>query len=361
MNQPSKSIIVLHCIPSMNGGGAEKQLCKLVTALKHYQVESHVCLLEKGVNYQALESSGATIHLLKVKSNYSLDICRQINDIIDKIKPDIVEVWLSPMYFFGGISAIKKNIPFIFYERSYPGVDMFTKHALPKLFIAHKSKVILTNSEAAKRIWKKFVFNKQKVMFIPNIVNQKISTNENPRLLPKPYSAVYLGRLNESKNVKILIEAFALVVQSIPQAILKIVGAGPLEKELKQKVINSNLTEHIEFLGYTQNVSETLSNAQLFVSLSIVEGMPNSVLESAFHGTPMILSDIPQHRSIFPENSAIYCKADQAPEAAAAIIYGFQNPEELKLMSVRARNIAQNYSEENVVPQFLQLYNKIVS
>ena len=102
INEQKKKNPLLFCIvlPSMKGGGAEKQLCKLVTALKTLPGRITCLLTGKGVNYQALESSGTTIHLLRVKSNYSLDISRQINDIIDQIKPDIVEVWLSPMYFF---------------------------------------------------------------------------------------------------------------------------------------------------------------------------------------------------------------------------------------------------------------------
>ena len=45
--------------------------------------------------------------------------------------------------------------------------------------------------------------------------------------------------------------------------------------------------------------------SDIFVSASLSEGLPNSVLEAGTAGLPMILSDIPQHREIWDSESEI--------------------------------------------------------
>jgi glycosyltransferase involved in cell wall biosynthesis len=55
---------------------------------------------------------------------------------------------------------------------------------------------------------------------------------------------------------------------------------------------------NISLKGKVIDVDEYLEAADCFVSASLSEGLPNSVIEALAWGLPIILSDIPEHREI---------------------------------------------------------------
>ncbi len=69
-------------------------------------------------------------------------------------------------------------------------------------------------------------------------------------------------------------------------------GDGSLLPGMRKKYMDYS---SIMFLGKIQNVAEYLSAADVFVSSSESEGMPNAVLEALACNLPVLLSDIPQH------------------------------------------------------------------
>ena len=56
------------------------------------------------------------------------------------------------------------------------------------------------------------------------------------------------------------------------------------------------------FTGLIEDVSPFLRAADLFISASLSEGMPNAVLESLANGTPALLSDIEPHLELLNLN-----------------------------------------------------------
>src|SRR5205085_2343578 len=75
----------------------------------------------------------------------------------------------------------------------------------------------------------------------------------------------------------------------------------------------------VRFAGYVRDVWSIVKGADLFVSLSDFEGSPNSVLEAFAAGTPAVLSDIPAHRAIADEQSALFVPLHDPAATAAAI------------------------------------------
>ena len=72
-------------------------------------------------------------------------------------------------------------------------------------------------------------------------------------------------------------------------------GNGPLLDTIKQKYSDY---PQIHFMGKRMDVVRFLQNADVFVSASDSEGLPNAVLEALACGCYVLLSDIPQHREI---------------------------------------------------------------
>tara|TARA_B100001057_G_scaffold439196_1_gene472199 strand:+ start:59 stop:1090 length:1032 start_codon:yes stop_codon:yes gene_type:complete len=95
---------------------------------------------------------------------------------------------------------------------------------------------------------------------------------------------MFVGRLDEVKNLNILIECF----NKNPSLELKIIGEGPLEKNLKKQVISKN----IQFVGSIPNkqLGKYFSNSNYIILPSISETWGLITEEALYNGLPVIIS-----------------------------------------------------------------------
>ncbi len=107
---------------------------------------------------------------------------------------------------------------------------------------------------------------------------------------------VTVGSLIARKDPLTIIDAFNML--NSENVYLYVIGGGKL---MSQCQIKAN--ERTVFTGQIDNVVDYLLCADAFVSASLSEGLPYSVLEAGAMGLPMILSDIPQHREIWEDAS----------------------------------------------------------
>jgi glycosyltransferase involved in cell wall biosynthesis len=104
-----------------------------------------------------------------------------------------------------------------------------------------------------------------------------------------------IGSLIKRKNPELIINAFKKANINSNNSILIILGNGKLKNRCRDLSKN---TDDIHIMGHVSNVKDYLRAADFFVSASLSEGLPNTVLESLASGVPVILSDIEQHKEI---------------------------------------------------------------
>lgn len=99
-----------------------------------------------------------------------------------------------------------------------------------------------------------------------------------------------VGRLRVQKNFTLLIRAFESVSKDIPSRLV-IVGGGREEGRLRTLITELGCEDRVSLPGYSDNPYSFMSKADLFVSASLWEGMPNSLLEATVCGLPIIAAD----------------------------------------------------------------------
>jgi len=110
---------------------------------------------------------------------------------------------------------------------------------------------------------------------------------------------VTTGSLIVRKRVGLLLHALSFA----ENVVLLIVGAGPLEAELKSLAQRICVGKRVVFKDSVEDVRPLLWASDAFVSASGSEGLPNAVLEAMAVGLPVLLSDIPPHREILRADS----------------------------------------------------------
>ena len=99
-------------------------------------------------------------------------------------------------------------------------------------------------------------------------------------------------------NPATIIRAMKLVSQDHPQVLLKLVGKGPLSKDLQLLVNQLNLQANVQFLGFlpAKEVVQILSAADLYLSTSLSDSASIALLEAMAVGLLPIVSDIAGNR-----------------------------------------------------------------
>lgn len=142
----------------------------------------------------------------------------------------------------------------------------------------------------------------------------KYDSNEERKMgdLSYPYIlSVCAG--NKHKNHRVLLESFSKLASQDDNIHFVIVGsihkdALPYYENLSEDVKNRiHLVRHI----LNADLAYLYSNAKLYVSASLFEGLGMPVVEALYFGLPVILSDIEVHREI-SFNKAIYFKSDSS-------------------------------------------------
>lgn len=108
-----------------------------------------------------------------------------------------------------------------------------------------------------------------------------------------PSTSVFIsvGRLSPEKNQARLIRAFAVVHAKRPMTALVLVGAGPLEHDLRSAIDELGLGDSVWLAGHRSNPHALMAAADCFVLSSDYEGQPMVLLEAAIIGLPIVTVD----------------------------------------------------------------------
>lgn len=104
--------------------------------------------------------------------------------------------------------------------------------------------------------------------------------------------AIAAGRLAPWKGFACAIEAIRLLDTHRPVRLL-ILGDGPLHFDLQSLIDQYDLSDRIQLLGYVENPLKYFANADLFILSSLVEGMPNVLVEAMMAGCTPVATDCP--------------------------------------------------------------------
>lgn len=107
---------------------------------------------------------------------------------------------------------------------------------------------------------------------------------------PQDILLIYSGRLGPEKNVDFLLRAFAGVAETVEGVHLLIIGGGPEEESLKKLATEIGVTDRVLFFGMVdyEQIPKYLAMSDIFVTASVTEVHPLSVIEAMATGLPAL-------------------------------------------------------------------------
>ena len=101
----------------------------------------------------------------------------------------------------------------------------------------------------------------------------------------------HVGRFNEQKNHRFLIDVCTELFRARPEARLMLIGDGPLRAGIETAVAERGLSDRVLFLGDRKDVPDLYQAMDMFLLPSLYEGLPMVGVEAQCAGLPLVCSD----------------------------------------------------------------------
>lgn len=351
---------VLHCIHSLSGGGAERQLTLLANHLKGVDLEFGIFCVDSS-NHK-LEAGACELFSLSDPENYPWHLVKEIRSVIERFKPDLVHCWLPPSVIVPGLIAAKlHHLPTV---SSYRNARDFGTW---KDVIEYLSEWLMANAIASNNLpeqsnwFFRHLYNQKTHDHIPNAVTvpSQIRKKKADREANGVFTLLFVGRLVDQKNWQVLLKAVASMGNVRPWQLL-ICGKGE-DKKVESLIENLGLNEHVKMLGYRQDVYSVMAESDMLVLPSRHEGMPNVVLEAMSIGLPCIVSRIPAHTELFGDESVVKYFDPSSSEELARTLSDFINGHaDVVQLSRNGIEFADKFSPSILVDRYLKFYHKVL-
>lgn len=290
-------------IPSLMGGGAEKVMINIISNLDKNKFDTRLIVVNKKGPYISLIPDD--IHVVDLKADRVRYSIKNLIKELNLFKPDIV---LSTLGYLNliliSIKPFLKSKPkIIVREANTPSKDInqlskYKKFIFNFLYkrLYKKADYIIAQCEGMKKdiIHCFKIEDKDKVICIYNPLD--INLINNLKIEKNPYfkgniNLLSVGRLSYQKGFDILIDAFKIVNQKIPNTYLTILGEGELEEKLKEKSKELNIDKKISFVKFQQNPYPFYYYSDMYILSSRWEGFPNTLLEAIACQTKVVATN----------------------------------------------------------------------
>jgi glycosyltransferase involved in cell wall biosynthesis len=381
----SSATLILHVIPTLGRGGAERQLVSLVTNATSN--EHIVCYLREPSDFaEELRSNGHVVIRLDAAGGTKwIKGAARLSKLQRLYHPDIVQTWLLDASISARLSRILgPRVPLVTalqnvdYEpetiraANWPRMKISTLRWLDQLSANWTTPRFVACSHFVKK-------SAQEQLGIPESSIEVIYNSVDPETLccqvgePQqlreslaipPDGVVFLnvGRLDPQKGQEYLLRAFQKVASAAPNAFLVIVGEGPLREHLTTLAEELGITYKVRFSGRRLNVGAFLEMANVFVFPSLFEGLGLALVEAMFTKLPCIVSRIDVLLEVITDQeSGLVVAAGSVDELADAMIRLYADPVRRKELGAQAEQIATaRFHQQVTIPQWENFYSKII-
>lgn len=311
-----KNIRVCQVLHGIVGSGSEQVVLNYCSRMRNihfdllYQYEPNPQILER------FNEVGIACIQIPDKVHHPLIHLWTMFRIFRKGRYDVVHShldWFMNSYvcFLAMLAGVKKRIAH--HHQAYTfdchpglraGISLSFKKGLCsilripcKLFATHW---LACGEAAAINGWGKNAVAKGKVTILPNAIDsERFKFSEKSRQEVRARYGIknddfvigHVGRFYPQKNHDFLIDVFAEVRKQKMNAKLLLLGDGPLQDKIRQKVETLGLAKAVVFAGLQKDPAPFYSAMDIFAFPSLWEGLPLTLVEAQYSCLPCVVSE----------------------------------------------------------------------
>ncbi|MDN3448461.1 glycosyltransferase family 4 protein [Psychrobacter sp. APC 3281] len=212
---------------------------------------------------------------------------------------------------------------------------------------------VVTLTERDKQYWLKGTRHNSQITAIANPCPFPVqeNTKENNTKI-----VLAIGRLTHQKGFDLLLESWFEINKLMSDWKLKIVGEGIDRQKLAEFIEQYELTNSVELVDSTNDVSKYYKEAEIFCLSSRFEGFGMVLIEALAFGLPIVSFDCEVGPAeILEDTGSILVPPNDISELALSLIDLMQDDERRKIISIKSKEKAKLYQPEVIMSQWVNL------
>ncbi|MEQ5814953.1 glycosyltransferase [Marinobacter sp. NFXS11] len=369
MTEPS--INVLHVTFNMAIGGTEQVINQLVRHSRSSKVQHQIACIDSFVGEigQALENEGLTVFCLSRQPGFDLALVKSLRKRIREGRFDIVHCHQYTPYVYGWLASFGTGAKVVFTEHGRFFPDRYRYKALMiNPLMALMTPAIIAISGATREALSRYEFiPKAKIEVIYNGIDSLERDEEQVSKIRTDLGisakAPVLGtvsRLDRVKNQRLMIDAFAKLLETYPAAVLLMVGDGPERSALEKRVAALNIAESVRFTGFINRPAQYLGLMNVFLLSSFTEGTSMTLLEAMSLGIPAVATHVGGNPEIVVDGQTGFLTQNNNKEAfLSAMLRLLEDPGLWRACSRMSKErFNEHYSISQMTNQYLTIYHQ---
>lgn len=366
---------ILYLITKASWGGAQRYVYDIAVGAAEAGHEVLVVSGAEGPLLAALRAKNIAVQPLPSLAR-DIDIRAEIHafgnilSIVREFKPDVIHGNSSKAGAFAVLAGRFLRVPnIIFTAHAWAFNEQRPWWQKGILRGIHGTIVLLSHtticvSEALARDMDWLPFGTKKIHVIHNgIVPVELLDKDaaRARLAPTEQAPLWIGviaELHPTKQLSVLIDAFAVVRARFPHIALVLIGEGETRNLLSAHIEQQEYGTCMHLCGHHENAATLLSALDVFVLPSRSEGLGYVILEAGAAGLPVIASNVGGIPEIIqhPENGLLIPSGDSAALAEQLTLLIENEPLRLSLGGALRERVLRVFSLERMVRSTLATY-----
>lgn len=296
MARVDQQIHVMHVTLSLDYGGLERvvlHLAKQAERLK--QRVSLLCLERPGALAERAEALGATVYCIHKPAGLKLGTIKDVHQAIEPLRPDILHTHQIGALFYAGPAARQLKVPVIVHTEHGKQIRGWKQKALAWWAARYAQRFYCVSADIQQGLAGSEV-PQHKMEVIANGIDvaqlqQPVDTAALRQAWNIPQDAKVIGTIGRLTGVKrqdLMLEVFTLLLKSVPDCYLLLVGDGEDRQKLEAQAVSLGVAEKVRFTGFQSDPGKFLHLMSAFLLTSESEGMPLSLLEAWAVGVPVL-------------------------------------------------------------------------
>ncbi|MGE0681055.1 MAG: glycosyltransferase [Candidatus Binatia bacterium] len=367
---------VAYFIDHLKVGGAQRHLIEVLRRLDRQRFSPQVWTLRgEGELIQEAEQSGVPVKSFdlgaRLQDPHVLPLFRRAIRQLRQDRIQIVHTYLSFANIVGALTSAFARVPILLVSKR--SLDRYQKRleAWSHWAVNRFADRVIANADAVKD----FVIETEgcpvdKIIVIPNGINDEFVANgardkERAALGLGPQDRVVgtLGRLAWKKGQEYFLVAAAEIIKEEPRVTFVLVGDGPLRAQLEEQARALGIAAHVKFLGQRLDSQTVISLFDIFVLPSVIEGMPNALLEAMALEKPVVVTNAGGNAEVVQDGATGFVVPTRQPAEMAQRILQLLRQETLAqgFAAAARRSVRQRYSFRQTLQAMETLYEDLLA
>lgn len=360
-----KPVSVVQVTWSLAAGGSERYTVDVASGLDRERYTPFICALDKGGAFESdADSRGIPYTLMSRTPGLSPRLIWRIYQIFRSRRAKIVHTHHFPSLLYSLIGAKLVGARLIHTEHGLSTYNVWHRRFALRVMSQFCHAVVAVGVDSERFLRQQVGVEASKLFVIPGGVRadrfRNVSRADARRDLGLKESdrvIVMVARLSPEKNHVLLLDAFEEVRKRIPEARLLIVGGGPEQAAIVERIGRLGLAGCVNMLGVRHDIPQVLSASDVFVLTSDREALPIAVLEAMAAGLPIVATNVGDLYTVIEDgiNGRLIPPGDVEGFANATISL-LQNPELSTLMGRNNRFRANEFTVSTTVEKYERIY-----